>query len=103
MKTLHPKQLITVFSLLVLSSSLLSQNVAINATGSQADPSAMLDVSSQTAGVLIPRMSTGARNAISSPATGLQVYNTDCNELNYWNGTCWIASGSIPAPHPITS
>jgi hypothetical protein len=39
--------------------------------------SALLDVSSTTKGVLIPRMTTTQRNAISSPAIGLQIYNTD--------------------------
>ena len=52
--------------------------------------SAQLDVSSTTKGFLPPRMTTVQRNAISSPAAGLIIYNTDCNAFNYWNGTAWV-------------
>ena len=34
-------------------------------------------------------MTTTQRNAISTPATGLQVYNTSHNKLNYYNGSAW--------------
>jgi len=72
-------------------------------TASPAATSA-LDITSTTKGILIPRMTTVQRNAIATPATGLQVYNTDCSVLNYWTGTCWIAmSKAIPDPVPITS
>jgi hypothetical protein len=47
--------------------------------------SALLDVTSATKGVLIPRMT------IATPAAGLQVYNTDTNQLNFHNGTSWGA------------
>jgi len=40
------------------------------------DPSAKLDVSSTTKGLLIPRLTTTQVNAISNPAAGLLVYNT---------------------------
>ena len=66
--------------------------------------SAILDISSTTKGMRMPSMSTSQRNAIASPATGLQVYNIDCNEVNYFNGTCWLSMGtSIPDPDYITS
>ncbi|WP_294222785.1 hypothetical protein [uncultured Chryseobacterium sp.] len=51
--------------------------------------SAILDVSSTTAGFLMSRMSTSQMNAITSPATGLQVYNTDENCLFTYNGSNW--------------
>jgi hypothetical protein len=59
--------------------------------------SAKLDVSSTTQGVLIPRMTTVNRDAITSPATGLQVYNTNTNEFNYYNGTVWTTLSSQTA------
>jgi len=68
------------------------QGVAINNNGSQANNSAMLDVSSTSKGILIPRMSTAQRTSILSPATGLMVYDTDFNQFWYWDGTAWVAA-----------
>ena len=60
--------------------------------GTQApDNSALLDLESTTQGLLLPRMTTTERNAISSPATGLLIYNTTTNTLNFYNGTSWGA------------
>ena len=66
-----------------------SQAVSINGTGAKPDPSAMLDVSDTTKGFLPPRMTTIQRDAISSPAAGLTIYNTTVNCLQWWNGTLW--------------
>jgi hypothetical protein len=57
-----------------------AQNVAVNSTGTSADGSAMLDVSSTSKGLLIPRVSltsTSDGTTISSPAASLIVYNTN--------------------------
>jgi len=53
--------------------------------------SALLDVSSTTQGLLPPRMTSTQRDAISSPAAGLMIYNTTTNKLNFYNGTAWEA------------
>lgn len=45
--------------------------------------SALADFSSTTRGLLMPRMTTTQRNAISSPATGLIVYNTTVDSFQY--------------------
>ena len=42
-----------------------SQNVGINVAGTVPDNSAILDVSSTTKGLLLPRMTTTERDAIS--------------------------------------
>lgn len=52
-------------------------------------PSAALEINSTTQGVLIPRMTTTQRNAISSPATGLMIFNTTINRCNWYNGSTW--------------
>src|SRR5688572_21960379 len=65
------------------------QSLAINTDGSSADASAMLDVKSTNRGLLIPRMTSAQRTAIISPATGLQVYDTDLNLLYFYNGAAW--------------
>ncbi|MBI1272911.1 MAG: hypothetical protein GC131_02355 [Alphaproteobacteria bacterium] len=56
--------------------------------------SAVLDMVSTTKGFLPPRMDSTARDAISSPATGLVVYNTSTNALNYYTGSVWSAVGT---------
>ena len=73
-----------------------SQSLSINTDGSTAHASAMLDVKSTAKGMLIPRMTTIQKNAIGTPATGLQVYDTDLNLLYYYNGSAWasVATGS---------
>ncbi|MGZ4080526.1 MAG: hypothetical protein ACXVOH_03565 [Bacteroidia bacterium] len=51
-----------------------STGVAINENHNSANATAMLDVSSTTKGMLVPRMTTTQRDAISTPATGLLIY-----------------------------
>ena len=70
------KFLFLLISALALTNA-YSQNVAINATGSLPDNSAMLDVSSTTKGFLPPRMTFAQRNIINLPANGIIIYQTD--------------------------
>jgi hypothetical protein len=70
-----------------------SQNIGINATGLTPDPSAILDVSATDKGMLIPRMTSAQRIAISSPASGLLVYDTDNSSFWFYNGTSWNGIG----------
>ena len=85
-------KLLFVVITLFLGYNLTAQSgVSINNDGSNADASAMLDVKSTNKGFLPPRMSLSEREAISSPATGLMIYNTTSNKPNYFNGTEWIA------------
>jgi trimeric autotransporter adhesin len=59
--------------------------VAINTDGSLPNNSAMLDVKSTAKGILIPRMTQAQRNAITSPATALMIYQTDNIPGFYYN------------------
>ncbi len=44
----------------------------------------------------MPRLTTTERdNNIGSPATGLMIYNLDCNVVNYYNGTVWVPMGNV--------
>ena len=54
--------------------------------------SAMLEVKSTTKGFLPPRLTYAQRQAISSPATGLMIYCTNCGpgEPQFYNGTAWV-------------
>ena len=44
-----------------------------------------------------PSMTEAQRDAISSPATGLMIFNTDTNTLNQYNGSVWgaVAGGGV--------
>jgi hypothetical protein len=54
---------------------------------------AMLDVESANKGILIPRMNTAARDAITSPAGGLLIYNNETKKFNYFdNFSTWKES-----------
>ena len=55
------------------------------------DASAKLQVDSTTQGFLPPRMTDAERDAITNPAAGLMIYDTSNNQMNYWNGSTWIA------------
>ncbi len=88
-----------------VANSGFAQNVGINATGANPDASAVLDVSSNDKGVLIPRVAlTGTNDAatVTSPATSLLVYNTATISdvtpgFYYYDGTIWqrIVSGAV--------
>lgn len=56
---------------------------------STAGASAALQIDSIIKGLLIPRMTTAQRDAISSPATGLLVFDTDTGEFEFYTGSAW--------------
>jgi hypothetical protein len=89
------KKFIPFFSILMLSINFLFAQVAINTDGSSPDPSTMLDVKSTNGGLLIPRMIESERNAITNPATGLLIYQTDdVPGFYYFDGISWEVIGS---------
>lgn len=53
--------------------------------------SSMLEVSSSSKGLLYPRMTNSQMSTISTPASGLTVYNTDASALYCYNGTNWVS------------
>jgi len=55
--------------------------------GSTPSPSAVLDLQSTSKGLLPPRMTTAQRDAITAPAKGLIVFNTDLEDLQVNLGT----------------
>ena len=83
-------------TLLILSLTMIflinaySQGISISETNSAPDPSAMLDVSSTTKGLLPPRLTSSQRIAMSAPASGLVVYDTDFNSLFVMTGEGWM-------------
>jgi hypothetical protein len=71
--------------------------------GSAPDSSAALDIVSTTKGLLVPRMTTTQRDAIASPATGLQVFNTTTGKKNVYNGSAWIEIADISSSQTLTN
>jgi len=66
--------------------------VAINETGAEADPSAILDLSSSDKGFLVPRVTTTERNAIGTTQSGLLVYDTSTESFWFYDNTqaTWV-------------
>jgi hypothetical protein len=86
---------------LVLFSLLLAFQQGFTQTvigGSTPDGSAMLDVQSTTKGMLPPRLTSTQRDAISNPAEGLMIYNTDTDCLNHFAGCRWYEHCGTPLP-----
>ena len=77
-------------AILLLASSTVHAQVAINTDGTNPDNTAVLEVKSTNKGLLLPRMGFDERNAIPNPATGLLIYCTNCNELQMYDGTAWV-------------
>ncbi len=95
------KNLITPILVLLLfpfAEALVAQ-VAINNTAIDPDGSAMLDISSNEKGILIPRMTAAQKEGISSPAEGLMVFQTDATAgYYYYDGSSWaaVSDGTVP-------
>jgi hypothetical protein len=63
-------------------------NVGVGTTTPAA--SSLLDITSTTKGFLFPRLNTTQMNAISSPATGLTIWNTDSLDICVYTGSAWL-------------
>lgn len=82
------KQLFAAVLGMAFSLSSKSQNIGIGTATPH--PSAALDITDSTKGILIPRMTMAQRNNIQNPAEGLMVYQTDSIK-GYWyfDGQNW--------------
>lgn len=78
-------RIFTCLFILVLTSYYSSAQVAVSSTPASPDNSAMVDIRATDKGLLIPRMTTAQRTTISSPADGLQVYDTDTKSIWVYN------------------
>ena len=70
-----------------------SGNLGIGTTSPSA--SAILDAQSTTKGVRMPNMTTTQKNAISSPAAGLMVFDTTLAKLCVYSGSAWQTITSV--------
>lgn len=88
---------IVVLLLILISTIMGFSQVGINSDGSSPDNSSMLDIKSNSKGVLIPRMTQSERSSIGSPANGLLVYQTNgVGGFYFYDGSSWVrlAGGS---------
>ncbi|HEY9114796.1 MAG TPA: hypothetical protein VIN10_08840, partial [Bacteroidales bacterium] len=87
----------------LLIAMLLQGTIAYSQIGIQTntpDASSALDIVSTDKGLLIPRVvltnSLANPSPVTTPATGLMVFNTGANQpigFYYWNGSAWTAVG----------
>jgi len=90
-------------SFVLLLSAFSFAQVGIGTTTPNA--TAILDLTSTSKGLLPPRMNTIQRNAITSPAEGLIVYNTDLACWETYNGVRWVNFSSLTSTdvyNPVT-
>ena len=94
MKTVNTLNAGIILLSLLLISNIVTAQVGIGTTTPVA--SSMLDIQSTTKGVLIPRMTTAQRAAISTPANGLLVFDTDTKSFWFYNVNTWkeLVSGN---------
>lgn len=95
--------ILTTFLLAAAGLRSFGQGTSINNSGAAPHSSAMLDVSATDKGVLVPRMTASQRSAITSPAAGLLVYQTDGSAgFWYYTGSGWspVAGGGPSGNNP---
>ncbi len=62
-------------TVVLIASSTIKAQIAINTDGNSPDSSAILDLKSSSSGLLLPRMNTIQISGINNPAAGLVVHS----------------------------
>ena len=80
---------------MTFSATTIAQNVGIGNTTFTPNASSLLELRSTSAGFLMPRMTEAQRDAISNPATGLMIYQTNNTPgYYYYTGSAWESFGA---------
>ncbi len=96
------RYLLLLFLLPLLATTLIAQPVTddegkVGIGTNVPDPSAILDLTSTTGGLLIPRMTSAERDLIPNPAEGLMIYNLETGRFEFNAGSSeeplWVALG----------
>jgi len=78
--------------------------VRIAGTSTTFTSSARLEVAGTTLGSIpAPRLTTAQRNAVASPVSGLQAYDTTLNAPHFYNGTSWYSLSPLTTKGDIQS
>jgi len=70
----------------------MGTNYTVDANGNITTVGSITSTST-TSGFLLPRMTTTQRNLIPTPATGLEIFNTTTNQIEFYNGSIWTSVG----------
>ena len=82
---------------LMLFTALCYAQVGINTNNP--DASSALEIESTTGGILIPRLTETQRDAISAPATGLMIYQTNgTSGFYFYDGNIWTKVDGVAGP-----
>ena len=73
----------------VTKTDIKDQALLLTVGSGSADTASILDIRSTTKGILLPRMTQIQRDAIVTPIAALEIYNTDNNSKDYYDGTKW--------------
>ena len=80
-----------ILSVAVLLTTAYHSKAQVGVGTATPDASSVLEVQSSTQGMLTPRMTSSQRATISTPATGLIVYQTDGTAgFYYYTGSAWV-------------
>jgi hypothetical protein len=82
------KVFFTIASCMLFSIFATAQSMGINTSAPHG--SAILDIKSNAKGLLIPRMNSAQRNAVTSPAAGLLVFDLDKSTIYFFDGQKWL-------------
>lgn len=86
------KKVLFIACILASLTTLAQGNVGIGTANP--NPSAILDLYSNTKGFGPPTMTSAERNLIPTPRVGLMIYNSTLLCPEYYNGTIWECAGS---------
>lgn len=78
------------FLIIIFNMAVMGQNQNVGIGTSLPDASALLDLSSTTKGLLIPRMTTGQRTTFATVIKGLTVFDITTNSFWFYDGTAWV-------------
>jgi hypothetical protein len=90
-----------IIAILLIQVKLHAQNGNAGIGTTSPDPSAKLDIVSDSLGFLCPRMTSAQRASIVNPAAGLLVYDNETQSHWFFNGTLW--QNLVPEPVEIPS
>lgn len=95
------KQTLILFYFYLISLNIFAQSNNVGIGTLSPDQSSILELKSTTQGLLVPRLTTAERLAITSPSNSLLVYDTDFECFYYAKNTVWTSlctSGGITGP-----
>ncbi|WP_339838960.1 hypothetical protein [uncultured Flavobacterium sp.] len=82
----------TIFWFFMLFCTIQNLNAQVGIGTTSPAASSVLDITSTTQGLLMPRMTTAQKNTIVTPANGLMVYDADLKGFSYYDlpATTWV-------------